>query len=101
MCKLVEYYEKENEVCIFRASDFSKFEFRQIIKDLKQENPDNKVFNSYSTFLLIMGWAVNNFHYEISRNKKAHRDYKFKYPLSFLGRVGYFFLGVLVWPFLE
>lgn len=89
-----------NNIHMESSFEISKEDFESELKMLREQYPDNLVWNR-SMDSLKREWAAHNALHAmgIARKQTAHAD--LNWPQPWLIRLGYAIIGTIAWPFIK
>lgn len=83
----------ENNIQIQDSYKISKYEFSNIINQIKKDLPEHIVSKNRSTSSLKREWAVHNLLYNLDIARPQTKDVDFNYPLSTKEEIVYMLFG--------
>ena len=97
---MINYTISSNNVHITDSYKVSKTYMPIVIKELKNEYPDNLVLKNRKKISLIFEWSVHNFLYNLHIARSHTKDVDLEYPQKWYYKLGYNIFGPISWLFI-
>jgi hypothetical protein len=96
-----DYYIAEDYIRIYSSYLVPKRDFRSVLEEICDDNPQCPVVQNRSVCDMSLEWAVHNFVYDLGFNREETKDADLNWPRKNWEKIVYNVLGVLVWPWIR
>ena len=96
----MDYEVSPNNIQLKSSFEVSKEDFERELLAIRAQHPDSLVWNR-SLRSLKREWAAHNALHALGIFKTNTADVDLNWPQNWLTRLGYYVVGVVVWPFIK
>ena len=101
MAQIVQYSLGVGNLHIADSYQIPGRDFKEILTDIKQSNPDAFLFKVRGICGMCLEWATHNFFYKIGFQRERTQDVDLDYPQKWYYRIAYPIIGTVVWLFIR
>lgn len=96
-----EYQATINNIHIINSCIISKHDFKPILLEIEDDNPECLVFDFRSIHSLIMEWSCHNCLYNFGIEVERTKDVDLNWPIKWYIKLAYNIFGLIAWIFIR